>query len=109
MNTWIFNGKEFSSNKSGYIPTDDRYDKYKYMDLNNSGVGTLWGGAVILDGKVSWKEKEKWVELQAKNSGGLLLDVEKFDIDSLSSGYLHMTHQHSQNDTLIIKELFFKR
>jgi len=109
VNTWIFNGDSISTNKSGYVYNDSRYDKYKYMDLHNNGGGSLWGGAAILDGKVSWDEKAKHVELQAKNNGGALLNVEKYNIDSVSSHYLKMTYNEIHNDTVITKQLLFKR
>ena len=109
VNTWIFNGEKISTNKIGYVVSDTRYDKYKYMDLYNNSGGSLWGGAAILDGKVSWNEKAKMVELQAKNDGGALFNVEKYQIDSVSTLYLKMTCSEEHNDTLIVKELLFKR
>jgi hypothetical protein len=109
VNTWIFNGEKITTNKTGYVVTDTRYDKYKYMDLYNNGGGSLWGGAAILDGVVSWNEKAKILELQAKNDGGALLNVEKYDIDSVSALYLKMTYSETHSDTVIIKELLFKR
>jgi hypothetical protein len=109
VNTWIFNGEKISTNKTGYAVSDTRYDKYKYMDLYNNSGGSLWGGATILDGKVSWNEKAKMVELQAKNDGGALLNVEKYDIDSVSAFYLKMTYEETHGDTVISKELLFKR
>lgn len=109
INTWIFNGVNISTNKSGYNYSDDRYDKYKYLDLHNNGNGSLWGGAAILDGKVSWNEKEKYVELQAKNNGGAYLNVEKYEIDSVSTTYLKLTYKETHSDTVISKELLFKR
>ncbi|MFZ9848303.1 MAG: hypothetical protein ACO3EE_09170 [Flavobacteriales bacterium] len=109
VNTWIFNGEKITTNKSNYTVSDTRYDKYKYMDLYNNGNGSLWGGAAILDGKVSWNENAKIVELQAKNDGGALLNVEKYDIDSVSAFYLKMTYEETHGDTVISKELLFKR
>ncbi len=58
---------------------------------------------------MSWDEKAKIVELQAKNDGGALLNVEKYDIDSVSVAYLKMTYSEIHNDTIILKELLFKR
>jgi hypothetical protein len=109
VNTWIFNGGKITTNKTGYFVTDTRYDKYKYMDLHNNGSGSLWGGAAILDGKVSWDEKGKFVEMQAKNDGGALLNVEKYDIDSVSSNYLKLIYTETHTDTVILKEILFKR
>ncbi len=109
VNTWIFSGEKITTNKTGYVVTDTRYDKYKYLDLYNNSGGSLWGGAAILDGKASWDEKAKMAELQAKNDGGALLNVEKYDIDSVSALYLRMTCNEAHNDTVIVKELLFKR
>lgn len=109
VNTWIFNGGEITTNKTGYFVSDARYDKYKYMDLHNNGSGSLWGGAAILDGNVSWDEKGKFVELQAKNDGGALLNFEKYEIDSVSSHYLKLSYSETHSDTVISKEILFKR
>ncbi len=109
VNTWIFNGDTITTNKVGYVYSDSRYNKYKYMDLHNNGNGGLWGAAAILDGNVSWNEKGKYVELQAKNNGGALLNAEKYTIDSVSTYYLKLTYNETHSDTIITKQLLFKR
>ncbi|MFM7022608.1 MAG: hypothetical protein ACKOXB_06480 [Flavobacteriales bacterium] len=106
--TWIFTSVKQSSNVSGYFP-DNRYGKYKYLDLYQNGKGSLWGGNNLWDGAVNWKEKEKWVELQAKDSSAVFMEMEKFTIDSVSDKYMHMLHIAYYHDTTVTKEFFLKK
>ncbi|MCX6183320.1 MAG: hypothetical protein NT150_15510 [Bacteroidetes bacterium] len=107
--TWIFTAVLQSSNKSGYTPNDTRYNKYKYLDLNSSGKGVLWGGNNLMDGVATWDEKNKWIELQAKDSAAVLMDFEKFTVDSVGSTYLKISHLAFFHDTTVTKEIFFKK
>ena len=107
--TWIFTSIIQTSNIAGYTPGDNRYNKYKYLDLNSKGKGVLWGGNNLLDGVAAWDEKNKWIELQAKDSTAVLMDFEKFTVDSLRNNYLKISHHAFFHDTTVTKEIFFKK
>ncbi len=107
--TWIFTTINVSSNKAGYAPNDNRYAKYKYLDLYQNGKGVLWGGKENLNGIATWDEKNKWIELQAKDSSAVTLDFEKYSIDSARIDYLHVFNTTFFHDTALTREIYFKK
>jgi hypothetical protein len=107
--TWIIEKSQAYSNVLGYAPVFDRYNRYKYLNLNPGGKGVLWGGTSALDGQATWNESLKIVELKARDSVGVFLDFEKFDIDSLSAFYLHLIHFSYRHDTTLTQEFFLRK
>jgi hypothetical protein len=77
--------------------------------LNANAKGALWGGKTEWDGFATWDEKNKFIELQAKDSSAVLKDFEKYTIDSVSTYYLHIFSLTSFHDTVVTKEIFFKK
>jgi len=107
--TWIFTKISESSNKPGYSPTDNRYAKYLYLDLNENNKGVLWGGKANFNGLATWDQKSKIIELQARDSSAVLMNFEKYTMDSLSTYYLHIFSVSYFHDTTVTKEIFFKK
>ena len=79
------------------------------MDLYQNAKGELWGGKENLNGVAVWDEKNKWIELQAKDSFALQMEVEKYSIDSIRIDYLHIVNTTFFHDTTVIKEIYFKK
>jgi|GEM_PF-2635200 len=107
--TWIIEKSQMYSNIVAYAPPYNPYAKYKYLNLNPGGKGLLWGGNSALDGQATWNEPLKMVELEAKDSSGVFLNFEKYEVDSLSAYYLHLTHISYHHDSVLTHELFLKK